>query len=61
LSLSRQVLLFIPLLLVLPPAMGLKGVWLVYPLSDLISAIITGVMLALQLRALGRIEDGKVM
>ncbi|MCX7828856.1 MAG: MATE family efflux transporter [Thermanaerothrix sp.] len=52
LSLSRQVFLFIPLLLILPPVMGLKGVWLAFPLSDLISAAVTVVMLVPRLKAM---------
>ncbi|MDH6313452.1 putative MATE family efflux protein [Parabacteroides sp. PFB2-10] len=35
LSLSRQVLFLIPVLLLLPPFLGLDGVWLAGPLSDL--------------------------
>lgn len=45
LSLSRQVILFIPTLLILSDVMGLKGVWLTFPISDLASATITGLML----------------
>ncbi|MGF7186323.1 putative MATE family efflux protein [Desulfitispora alkaliphila] len=37
LSLSRQVLLLIPLLLVLPFMFNLSGVWLAFPLADLLS------------------------
>jgi Na+-driven multidrug efflux pump len=52
LSLSRQVFLFIPLLLLLPPVLGLKGVWLAFPLSDLMSAAITAGMLVPHLNAM---------
>ena len=41
LSLLRQVLLFIPLLFILPRFMGLKGIWFVMPISDTITALIT--------------------
>lgn len=41
LSLLRQVILFIPMLLVLPGLFGLKGVWLSAPISDFISSIIS--------------------
>ena len=34
LSLTRQVIVLIPLLLTLPASMGLRGVWLSFPLSD---------------------------
>ena len=45
LSLSRQVLILIPALLIMPKFFGLKGVWLASPVSDLISAIITAIFL----------------
>lgn len=41
LNLLRQVILLIPLVLLLPRALGLDGVWLAGPLSDLIAAAIT--------------------
>ena len=44
LSLTRQVLFLIPLLLVLPPRMGLDGVWTAFPLSDLVATMVTAVM-----------------
>jgi putative MATE family efflux protein len=42
-SLLRRVLLFIPLIIVLPrfTQLGLLGVWLSYPIADIFSAIIT--------------------
>lgn len=39
LSLSRQVLFLIPMLLLLPPFYGLNGVWMANPLSDIIAAL----------------------
>ena len=41
LSVSRQLLILIPLLLILPKFMGLNGAWLAHPISDYISVIIT--------------------
>jgi putative MATE family efflux protein len=38
LSLSRQMIFLIPALLILPPILGLNGVWLAAPLSDGIAA-----------------------
>lgn len=49
LSLTRQVLFLIPLLLVLPPRMGLDGVWTAFPLSDLVATLVTAVMVSWQL------------
>jgi len=40
-SLSRQVIILIPLLLILPRFWGLKGVWFSAPISDTISAILS--------------------
>lgn len=45
LSLSRRVLLIIPLLLILPRFLGLRGVFLAYPFSDLVAVLITVWML----------------
>lgn len=45
LSLSRQLLFLLPLLLVLPLIWGLNGVWAALPASDTISAIVALVMM----------------
>lgn len=45
LALLRQVILFIPLVLVLPRHFGLSGVWIAYPLADLLAAALTLVFL----------------
>ena len=49
LSLTRQCLLLIPCLLIFPPLFGLTGVWMAMPVSDGLSAILTGIFLAYQL------------
>lgn len=54
LSLTRQVIFLIPLLLILPPEMGLDGVWCAFPVSDVLSTIVTFFMIAWQLRAIAR-------
>lgn len=41
LSTSRQVLFLIPLVLILPLFMGLVGVWLAFPISDFLAALVT--------------------
>lgn len=41
LSLSRQVIFLIPLLILLPPAYGLTGIWVSFPVSDLCATLIT--------------------
>jgi len=52
LSLSRQVLLLIPAVLILPHFFGLDGVWAAMPTADLGSSILTGIWLAFELRHL---------
>lgn len=53
LSLSRQVIILIPLVLILPAVFGLNGAWLASPIADLLAAIITGLFLAKEIRKLG--------
>lgn len=57
LSLLRQVLLLIPALIILPKFLGLTGVWLAGPVSDLLSAIITGVIFFLSVKKLKDEEE----
>ena len=51
-SVSRQVLFLIPALLILPYFFGLTGIWASIPTADLCAAILTGVLLFLELRHL---------
>lgn len=41
LSLARQVIFLIPLLMILPGHMGLRGVWLSFPISDALATLVT--------------------
>lgn len=52
LSLSRQILILIPALLILPRFFGLDGVLMAGPVADLTSSIITGIFLFVELRNL---------
>lgn len=54
LSLSRQVLLLIPALLILPRFFGLTGVFLAGPVADIGSSIVTGIWLLLELKRLDK-------
>lgn len=54
LMLSRQVLLLIPAVIVLPRFFGLDGVWAALPAADLFSSLVTGVCLFTELRHLHR-------
>lgn len=50
LSLSRQVLILIPCLLILPLFWGVDGVWYSMPISDITASIIAGTMLYAQFK-----------
>lgn len=52
LSLSRQVIFLIPLLLILPNLFKLNGVWFAFPVSDLIASILTAVFLFREIKLL---------
>ena len=54
LSLSRQLILLIPLLIVLPLRFNLDGVWAAVPTSDFTSAIIAGVFMFWYMRKFKR-------
>jgi Na+-driven multidrug efflux pump len=54
LTLSRQVIILIPLLLILPRRWGLDGLWSAGPISDLASSLLTMSALVYQLRVLSR-------
>ena len=54
LSLTRQVIFMIPMLLILPPRFGLDGVWSCYPICDCVAAIVTASMLLWQVKKIKR-------
>lgn len=56
LSLVRQVIVLIPLLLILPPIFGLNGVWISGPTSDAVASIITVFFVMRELKILKQQE-----
>jgi putative MATE family efflux protein len=52
LSLTRQVIFFVPLLIILPKYMNISGVWISISISDLASSIITICLFTTQYRKL---------
>ena len=46
LSMSRQLLFLIPLVIILPQLYGLVGVWAAFPISDFLAFILSGLMLS---------------
>lgn len=59
LSLSRQLIFLLPALYLLPLAMGIEGVWLSYPVSDLLAFACTLVLIIRLIRQLEHGEDPK--
>lgn len=41
LSMLRQIIVLLPLILILPHFMGLKGVWIANPVSDMVAAVVS--------------------
>lgn len=50
LSLLREVMLFIPLVIVLSGYLGLEGVWISRPLSDFLAFVVTGILVVWELK-----------
>ena len=53
-SLLRQVIILLPLYLILPGVFGLTGVWFASPAADLLSFMITGLLIAREMKRLPR-------
>lgn len=51
LTLTRQGFFFIPLVLILPNYLGELGVWLSFPISDVLATIVTGFFLRKEMKA----------
>jgi putative MATE family efflux protein len=56
LSLARQVIFLIPLLLWLPGMFNLDGIWMAFPCSDLLATAVTAVMVIYQFRQFRKIS-----
>lgn len=58
LSLSRQLLILVPLLYLLPLSMNEAGVWYAFPISDIASCIISLTLITSTLRKFRNLKDG---
>lgn len=58
LSLSRQLLFLVPLIYVLPLWYREKGVWISFPISDLIAIIVSAIFIIWLFRKFNRLKDG---
>lgn len=59
-SLSRQIIFLLPLLIILPKFMGVNGIWFSMPISDFIASITALILLLLQFKKFRRIEEQKI-
>lgn len=58
LSMSRQLLLLIPCIYLLPLAFGNVGVWMSFPIADFVAFVIAAVLMWDLLRKFSRLKDG---
>ncbi len=55
LSMTRQLLFLVPLLLILPRSMGATGVWISFPIADAVASTLAAVLLWQQIREFKRL------
>jgi len=56
LSLTRQVLFLIPLILLLPMILDINGIWVAFPIADFLAIIVTGILLAREIKKINKLE-----
>ncbi|MBO4742045.1 MAG: MATE family efflux transporter [Bacteroidales bacterium] len=61
LSLSRQLIFLLPLIYTLPLWMQETGVWISFPISDLLSVVVSAYFIARLFKRFSRIEDGDTL
>ncbi|NSB12319.1 MATE family efflux transporter [Clostridium beijerinckii] len=57
LVISRQIALIVPLIILLPMLMGIKGVWAAVPVTDGIVFILTVIMVIVEYKKIGNIDE----
>ncbi len=57
-SLTRQMIFLGPLLIILPPHLGVRGVWLSMPIADSMSVVLAALLLYFQVRSFRREMQG---
>ena len=58
-SMTRQMLFLVPLLFLLPPRLGVTGVWIAQPIADTMSVTLAATLLYFQIRKLRRNPDSE--
>ena len=46
----------IPLILLLPPIMGINGVWIAFPIADFLAILITGILVYREIRKINNLQ-----
>lgn len=59
LSILRQVVILIPIMLMLPRFLGLDGVWISQPISDVVATIITAIIVIRQMKSVKKDSGSK--
>lgn len=61
LSLLRQVIVLIPMVLILPKFFDLNGVWFAQPTADIVSSVLTGIVLLKEIRKYPQTQESELM
>lgn len=57
LSLTRQIIFFVPILLILPLIFGINGILYTGPIADILSAVVAITMAAYEFKAMKKLEN----
>ena len=60
LSLLRQVILLVPMMLVLPKFLGLNGVWFAQPIADITSFVVTLVLILKEVKSHNVVQNSEI-
>lgn len=60
LSLTRQIIFLLPLIVIFPRLWGIEGIMYAAPIADLLAAIVSGTMLIRELRSMGKELEWKI-
>lgn len=59
LSLSRQLIFLLPFIYTLPGVWGEDGVWISFPISDLLSVVVSAILIVNLFKKFNRLQDGQ--
>ena len=60
LSLLRQVILLVPMMLILPKILGLNGIWFAQPIADFISFVVTALLIVKEIKSYKVASDDEI-